>query len=709
MSDVLREYIEYAESCIRQRRFHEALTQWAIIRQKFPENHIGYSRAAWICIELRDFAQAESLCQQGMARIPSAITPFINFAEISMRQRDFSEALKRWTVVREKFPWYYGSYRRAAIAASDLGDLDNAENLCRNGISYLQKISGDIDGIELLNLCLADILAFKGRLDDSVEILQKIYENRIFIDHHYSFFDKLLDILYKTIDFLKKKNLDILKSNSVTFCIYVFLVNSYCIETRKIFTFIYEGRRMGIVGQDNEIYDIIDNTIKIYNINSRFSQLCCMLYGSDKNYIIDKRSEIITKYVLSGDFDLVLHLFVANKCKDREIIFNLISSNTWIIFDEFKFFRFAQFLLYVDQKKADEIILLYLKNKNINISPLLSSPTGLLSHRVASKEYITRYPQTYWRKKNEKLRIAVCISGQLRGYNKCFDSLLNSMDFSRHFVDIYVHTWKNLGRRLPSGVHVDRVFDGNFLDAFKETLGGKDIHTVVYLRYPNFYNLLTSSDSISIEKLKSFYRTENIVLEDDSLFPFSNFSNMKKFFYKKYKCYQLASLKSYDLVVWARPDIFLHTKSEFLLRDIYEKSYNQKSIFINGSYKPHKGFSKGYLLDESIAIGIQDVMEIYSRVYIDMERKYVENKAYGCPQNYIGHITNEYQLFTYGINVEDLKGVNYSFIDPDRISINDIYEALKKDTATRTLTVDDKILLRSCERDLQVLDEQRRD
>ena len=112
----------------------EALNRWALVREKFPNHHAGYSRAARACMDLNDYPQAESLCRQGMEKAPQAIEPLINYAEVSMRQEDFMESLNRWTLVQEKFPNHHAGYSRAARALMELHKYDEAENLCIHGI-----------------------------------------------------------------------------------------------------------------------------------------------------------------------------------------------------------------------------------------------------------------------------------------------------------------------------------------------------------------------------------------------------------------------------------------------------------------------------------------------------------------------------------------------------------------------------------------------
>lgn len=127
-------FISYAEIAMRQLNFLEALNRWAIVREKFPYHHIGYSRAAWACMELNDFVQAEDFALKGIKNANRFIEPFISYAEVSMRQHDHAEALLRWTMAREKFPHHHAGYSRAARVYMELSNFKQAEDFCKKGM-----------------------------------------------------------------------------------------------------------------------------------------------------------------------------------------------------------------------------------------------------------------------------------------------------------------------------------------------------------------------------------------------------------------------------------------------------------------------------------------------------------------------------------------------------------------------------------------------
>lgn len=134
MDQQLEQLIEDAEISMRENNFEEALNRWEVVRKKFPHHESGYARAALACMELRDFTQAELFCKLGMEKVPCSADPFRYYAEVSMRQRNFKEALDRYAVVREKFPRAGSGYVRSAVACMALKDFIQAENFCKQAI-----------------------------------------------------------------------------------------------------------------------------------------------------------------------------------------------------------------------------------------------------------------------------------------------------------------------------------------------------------------------------------------------------------------------------------------------------------------------------------------------------------------------------------------------------------------------------------------------
>jgi hypothetical protein len=68
------------------------------------------------------------------------------------------------------------------------------------------------------------------------------------------------------------------------------------------------------------------------------------------------------------------------------------------------------------------------------------------------------------------LRIAVCISGQLRGFRQAYPTWTR-LGLDHHDCFFAVHAWKKIGRNMPiKSDTAQRCFSGQFLRAYKDVV-----------------------------------------------------------------------------------------------------------------------------------------------------------------------------------------------------------------------------------------------
>lgn len=112
------------------------------------------------------------------------------------------------------------------------------------------------------------------------------------------------------------------------------------------------------------------------------------------------------------------------------------------------------------------------------------------------------------------LRIAVCISGQLRGYKQAFPTwhFLGLVD---HHVCYVVHTLKDVGGGLPIPPKDARVLSGSFLEAYRAAWNefGQE---AMFSRYPGLFGLWAKDGGVADKgELIAFYSTEFVTVEGD--------------------------------------------------------------------------------------------------------------------------------------------------------------------------------------------------
>ncbi|MDD5274918.1 MAG: tetratricopeptide repeat protein [Methylovulum sp.] len=224
--------------------------------------------------------------------------------------------------------------------------------------------------------------------------------------------------------------------------------------------------------------------------------------------------------------------------------------------------------------------------------------------------------------KPEKLNVALCISGQLRGYKAAFASVKKAIVEPLQ-PDIFVHTWKDVGFKEPeSAIFAARVFQGNFLQAYQNLfISKKYAYKEIRKMLPTVFSLLSEEASVTQQQLKEFYQTDSIVVEDDTQPPFSTFTNQKKMYYKIDACNQLAQAtgKRYDLVIRLRPDMGLYALEQTDWLQIAELCNSSKTLFIDscahGGLHDFLEFGGGiYGIGDTAAIGSQSSMNYYASI-----------------------------------------------------------------------------------------------
>ncbi|MDR1658503.1 MAG: hypothetical protein LBT47_13330 [Deltaproteobacteria bacterium] len=321
---------------------------------------------------------------------------------------------------------------------------------------------------------------------------------------------------------------------------------------------------------------------------------------------------------------------------------------------------------------------------------LLRSIAGKIKKRVIATEIDHCTSQ-------KKLTIALCVSGQLRGFKQAYPTW-ERLGLEQHNVDIFVHTWKNPGAQIPTLMHADRCFKGNFLNAYRLELGKADFSFFIN-KYPSLFDYFKRASDIDVDFIKKFYKTDWAKVEDENNEVFLNWNNQRKMFYKIQACYHMVedSKKTYDLVFRIRPDMnFISANIDW--HDIYDRSSAQSVIFANK--KRLIGYSAFYGMGDQLALGTQENMAIYSNAYSNIDEAR-HGLLYGHVNNFTSHEPLAHTLFIAGIRDELLDNVKRGpLLNPKVLEPYEIRDLLLRDIGTRSCDPTDKALLDACEKDM---------
>ena len=336
-----------------------------------------------------------------------------------------------------------------------------------------------------------------------------------------------------------------------------------------------------------------------------------------------------------------------------------------------------------------------------------STPLGLLQERCrrrAAGLHLTaqRMPPP----QSRPLRIALCFGGQLRGCTQTLESLSEALGLQDHQVHVFVHSWRNIGRKFPIPTHAARVFGSEMCRAWHEVFGDCDMQQLqerLQACYPRLLALLHSSAEAAPEQVAGWFAAEAVVLEDESEQRFTTaegaWDNPRKMYYKLHAAHELArhSGRDFDLIIRARPDLRCRGRCPNL-HELYASSRRSLAVFTPGAlFCSH--IDRECLIDDNLAVGVPEVMQTYADTYTELPLQ-LQRHTWDCPPDYAPHVSLEHQLFCGGIEIRDL-GVEISFAEPAPLCARDLCAALRADCAGRRGVASDRLLLRACENDLR--------
>ena len=245
---------------------------------------------------------------------------------------------------------------------------------------------------------------------------------------------------------------------------------------------------------------------------------------------------------------------------------------------------------------------------------------------------------------SKKLKVALCISGQLRGYKDAYETVKESL-IKELNPDVFVHTWKYVGFKEPVPLRAERVFSGNFLRAYTDLFRRyKFTYPEVKEKLSGLFRLLDHHIFVTEEELKEFYQTDYVVVEDDTTGEFVSFDNQQKMFYKINACNELmkTAQKDYDLVIRLRPDLCLHKMEGSSWGEIANFVNEENAVLLPShevnNLNPFVTIKFGkYLVGDIFAIGNEQSMAYYGSL-LNLNSLLFENGFWGFLEDtYLGY------------------------------------------------------------------------
>lgn len=281
-------------------------------------------------------------------------------------------------------------------------------------------------------------------------------------------------------------------------------------------------------------------------------------------------------------------------------------------------------------------------------------------------------------------RVAICISGQLRGFRQAWPTWQRTL-FNGIEATVFVHTWTRIGNSDPSPLRASLPFEGAAFRAAWRTVGTRETAPRMRDRYPSVFKALHNSSVVSESELASLYGAIAVRVEDDSLAPFRAWTNQEKMHYKIEACHRLLADDGdrFDLVVRIRPDLPVRRRA-FDWRHLREWCADTPVIFTERGYGQQYGH---LMIGDQFAVGNPHSMSIYSKAWSNAPMLF-ESRALSTTHPFVGHATLAEVCWLSGLDVRRIPLQFGSLLDMEPLSWHLTRRAVEADAADRMDDID---------------------
>jgi tetratricopeptide (TPR) repeat protein len=121
--------VEHAWAHYNLGDFSKASECWRKIRELFPDKPVGYLGGGVASRRACAFNEADEVYRAALTRFPDSLPLFQDYAWSGEEQHDTSEAIRRWAIVRARFPEAEGGHVRSGVLLLNSGRWDEADTV----------------------------------------------------------------------------------------------------------------------------------------------------------------------------------------------------------------------------------------------------------------------------------------------------------------------------------------------------------------------------------------------------------------------------------------------------------------------------------------------------------------------------------------------------------------------------------------------------
>lgn len=320
------------------------------------------------------------------------------------------------------------------------------------------------------------------------------------------------------------------------------------------------------------------------------------------------------------------------------------------------------------------------------LDSLAGKVVSIASHRARAKLPFLAALQ-------RKPKVALCLSGQLRGYQSALKSWKARL-YPTIEPHVFVHSWSNIGRSDAAPSRSVLPFAGAaFAKAYQEVGATTDLATLK-ARYPTLFAKLAEGATVTQARLQTTYDTDHVVLEDDKSEKFADFTNQQKMHYKIHAADALARANGdFDLILRIRPDLSIRDLA-FSWSALRAALKDAPLLFAERGYGLHYGM---LMIGDQFAIGSPDAMKVYANTWTTFPNLAARN-FHKVPAVFTGHVSLAQTCWLQGLDVRRAPVRFGSLEDAAKLSARDCMSAMETDS---TGTSDDLKLLAAASVDIQ--------
>src|ERR1700722_17856507 len=629
-------FAEHARLAESRRDWPKALERWQSVIDRFPDQWIGYFGVGRMLRETGRLDDARNTLSSAVERFPKQAQPIHDLARISERLGDWEAAERLWRRFISIDPMMWWAHTSLASALREQGRVDEAEQVLRNiqeiipeeaalAVAWSELAAGCGDYAEAVRRYEVSL----SRLPDSHDINIRLIDALLRIDMprkalHYiliarSAWPSDTDLCQRHVEAL-------LRMNDSVSALEVFqtIPEVGTIQTNLKYSLawnIYASRPPEEVAATMLVYlasqpDPGDRLWLPYVsvMATRFEEL----RGFTKNLLTARNPEtagpafsvvrclageifsdaeivlFFSNYLAKGRMPLVAYtvgyFYSAGRLGVKEHIGRLFErylSNKlrpgWqpSPIELWSYFVFAA--VFSERAFADLLGFSREFLRPLDAVEPLSTVIGALTSMVREARLDSQAhgsPQSIGSPavvgRVGKPRVAVCVSGQLRGYESARQSW-EALDFGSMECQYFVSVWETIGQNWNRAWSAFRRYP-----VILSAINGPAGMDFLRLRYPRLaaamLEALRIGNIADINHLREFYGTRDIEVADDNTGLFAHANNTWKMYYKIGRAHEMAvnSGKDFDLYVRIRPDQRVDGKRELDWRGIAAMSARQK-------------------------------------------------------------------------------------------------------------------------------------